>query len=91
MATKLGRMATYLEGLLTMGLFNNYVRLKLSFFNPPTPIYHASSRMTTRPLLHYVTPDTDNPLFHLFLFFEVEKKPKDMHPPMTHPPMFLSN
>ena len=68
---------------------HNYITLKLPFFDPPTPHHHASSRIITRPPLRYVTPDTDTPLYHLFLFFEVEKK--DTQPPMTHPPMFLSN
>ena len=38
--------------------------------------------MITISPLGYVTPDTDTPLYHLFLFLEIEKK--DMHPPMTH-------
>ena len=63
------------------GLFNNYVTLKLLFFDPPTPYHHALSRMITRPSLRYVTPDTDNPLCHLSLFFEVEKK--DTHSSTT--------
>ena len=71
--------------------FNNYVMLPS--FEPPIPYHHASSRMITRPTIHCVTPDIDTPppLYHLFLFLEVEKENKDMHPPMTHPPMFLSN
>ena len=40
--------------------------------------------------LRYIIPDTDPPLFNLFLFFEVGKENKDTHPLMTHPPMFLS-
>ena len=61
---------------------------KISLFHP---CHHASSRMITTPFLHYVTPDIVTPLYHLFLFFEVEKKPKVVILPMTHPPMFLSN
>ena len=63
-----------------LGLFNNYVTLKLPFLEPPTPHHHASSRMTTKPTLCYVMPDTDTPLYHLFLFFEVEKKPQRYAP-----------
>ena len=74
-----------------MGLFNNYVMLKLTFFDPPTPHHHALSQMITKPPLPYVTPDTYTSLYHLFLFFEVEKKNKDRHPLMTHLTMFLSN
>ena len=67
-----------LRHYLSMGPFNNYVTLKLPFFDQPTTRHHASSRMITRPLplLSYVTPDTDPSLYHLFLFLEVEKKPK---------------
>ena len=56
--------------------------LKLSFFKTPTPHHHASSRMITRTPLRYVTSDTDASLYHLFLFFEVEKKPQRYLP--TH-------
>ena len=63
------------------GLFSDY---------PPTPHHHTSSRMITRPPLRYVMPDTYPPFYHLFLFFDVEKK-QATHSPMTHPPMFLSN
>ena len=66
------------------------VTLKLPFFNPPNPNHYTSSCMITRTPLPYVTPDTDTILYHLFLFLEVEKNPKD-DTPMTHPPMFLSN
>lgn len=46
--------------------------------NPRTKLkkytsHHALSRLITRPLLHYVTPETDTPLYHLFHVFEVEK------------------
>ena len=64
--------------------------LKLSFLRPTHPHHHASSRVITRSPLRYVTPDTDTHLYYLFLFFEVEKN-KDTHPPMTHPPLLLSN
>ena len=79
-----------------MGLFNKYVTLKLPFFDQPTIRHHASSRRSQcpSPLLRYVPPDTDPPLYHLFLIFEVVKKQrydKDTHPPMIHPPMFLGN
>ena len=57
---------------LYWGLFNNYVTLKLPFFWTTHPHHHASSQMITKPPLCYVTPDTDTPLYHLFLFFEVE-------------------
>ena len=64
-------------------LFNNDVTLKLLFFDQPNPHHHASLRMITKPSLLYVTPDTNSPrLYHLFLFFEVEKKKK---------PRFLRN
>ena len=76
------------EQLNIKGSFKNYVTLKLPFFSPPTPHYHATSRMITRPHLRYVTPDTGTPplpaprpLHHLFLFFEIEKKAKIR----THP------
>ena len=37
---------------LTWTLFNNSVTLKLPFFNPPSPHYHASSRVIARtPLM----------------------------------------
>ena len=38
--------------------------------------------------LTQIPPST---LYHLFLFFDVEKKNKYTHPSMTHTPMFLSN
>ena len=47
--------------------------------------------MITRSHLRYVKPDTDTLFYHLFLFFEVEKNPRDTHPPATYPAMFLSN
>ena len=56
------------------GLFNNYITLKLRIFEPDTPNHQAPSRMITRLPFCYFTPDTDAPLYHLFLFFEVEKK-----------------
>ena len=37
----------------------NYVTLKLPFFDQPIPHHHALSRIITRSLLRYVTPDTD--------------------------------
>ena len=45
--------------------------------NPPPAITlrHEWSQDPS-PLLRYVTPDTDPSLYHLFLFFEVEKKTK---------------
>ena len=59
---------------------NNYVTLKLP------------SQMITRPPLRYVMPDTDPPFIIYFSFLKLKKKQnKDAHPPMTHPPMFLSN
>ena len=73
-----------------MGQFNNYVTLKLPFYDPPTT-------PPTISLLRYVTPVEDpTTLYHLFFFFEVEKKKKkqtnkDTHSPMIHPHMFLSN
>ena len=67
----------------------------LPSFEPTIPYHHASSRMITRPTIRCVTLDIDTPppppIYHLFLFLEVEKENKDMHPPMTYPPMFLSN
>ena len=65
-----------------MGLFNNYVTLKLPIFDPPTPHHHASSQMMTRPPLSYVTPDTHTPIYHLFLISEVEKESQRYAP--TH-------
>ena len=62
------------------GLFNNYVTQKFPFFDtptPPTPLPSPSRFITNghkTPPLRYVTPDTDTSLYHLFLFFEVEKK-----------------
>ena len=45
--------------------------LRLPFFDPPTPHHHAVR--PPRPPLRYLMPDTDISLYHLFLFFEVEK------------------
>ena len=84
-----------------MGQFNNYVTLKLPFYDPPTipptiTLRHEWSQ-NLFSLLRYVTPDADpTTLYHLFFFFEVEKKNnkqtnKDTHSPMIHPHMFLSN
>ena len=63
------------DTFLPWELFNNYVILKLSFFNPPHPYHHGSSRMITRPPSRYVTSDIDTPplLYQLFLFFQVKK------------------
>ena len=70
-----------------MGLFNNYVALKLPFFNPPTPHHHASSRMIE--WLRYVTPNTDTSLYHLFLLFEDEKKPKTRTRSLLYGDLFI--
>ena len=84
------------------GLPNNYITLKLPFFDlcpplPPLPSCFITNDNKTPP---YVTSRlTQIPfplLYHLFLFFflflRLEKQQnKDAHPPMTHPPMFLSN
>ena len=61
-----------------MGSFNKYAMLKLRFFDQSTIRHHASSRRSQylSPLLRYVTPDIDPPLYHLFLIFEVVKKTK---------------
>ena len=72
-----------------LGLFNNYVTLKLPFFNPPTPHHYASSRMIAK--LHLRHAWHIKPLYHLFLFFEVEKNPKINTRLMIDPPMLLSN
>ena len=45
--------------------------------------HHASSRVITRPHLRYVTPDTNNPLYYLFIFL-LKLKKKVTHPPTTH-------
>ena len=65
------------------GPFNNYVALKLTFFEPPTPHHHASSRMITRPPLRFVTPDTDTrlPFIICFSFLKLKRKTKIR----THP------
>ena len=69
-------------------LFNNYVTLKLPFFWPTHPHHHVSLRMITRPLLLLLHA------WHWYLSFIIYfslKKNEDTRPPMTHPPMFLSN
>ena len=66
-----------------MGMFNNYVTLKLPFFDQPTTRHHATSRMKP-PLLRYVTPDTDPPFIIYFCFLKL-KKNKDMKKMRTHP------
>ena len=72
------------------GLLKNYGTLKLFFFKPLTPYHYTSSQIITRP--PYVRHASHGyPRYHSFLFVEVEKKPKDMHTPITHPPMYLSN
>ena len=75
------------------GSFNNYVTLKLPLTNPPLPSPHhyASSRMITKPPLRYVMPDTNTLFIIYFSFLKLKKNPKDTHPPMTHPLMFLNN
>ena len=60
-------------------LFNNYVMLKLLILNSPTLHRNISSRMIVRRSLRYVTLDTDTAFYHLFLFVEDEKHPKDTH------------
>ena len=59
-----------------MGLFNNYVTLKLTFFNTPSPPHHASSCHAWHKY----------PFYHLFLFFEAEKSQRyaPTHNTSTH-------
>ena len=65
-----------------MGLFNNYVTLKLPFFETPTPHYHVSSRIdhktpfTLRQVWHGYTP------FIIYFSFLKLKKPQRYAP--TH-------
>ena len=61
-----------------MGPFNNYVTLKLPFFDQPTTCHHTSSQMITRLplLLRYFTPDTDPPFIIYSLFLKLKKKIK---------------
>ena len=54
-----------------MGMFNNYVTLKVPFFDQPTTRHHATSRMKP-PLLRYVTPDTDPPFIIYFCFLKLK-------------------
>ena len=54
------------------GPFNNYVTLKLSFFDLPTSHHHTSSWVIKRPSLSYVTPTQIRP-YHLFLFLKLKK------------------
>ena len=56
------------------GLFNNYVTLKLPLFWSLHPHHHASLRMITRPSCVTSRLTQISPLYHFFLFFEVEKK-----------------
>ena len=71
---------------LSKVLFNNYVTLKLPFFDPPIPHHHASSRMITRPHLRYVKFDTDAPFIIYFSFLNSKKTPKirTLHNTSTH-------
>ena len=78
----MGEVLSEERAFYNRGLFINCFTLKLPFFNTPTPHHHASSRMITKAPLHYVTPDTGTPLYHLFLVFEVEKNPQRYAP--TH-------
>ena len=72
------------------GLLKNYGTLKLFFFKPLTPYHYTSSQIITRP--PYGTSRlTRIPPVSFISLFEVEKKPKDMHILITHPPMYLSN
>ena len=48
------------------------------------------SRMTTRPVLHYVTPDTGIP-FIIYVSSLKLKKKDDTYPPMTHPLILSSH
>ena len=41
------------------GRFNDYVTLKLSFFDPPKPHYQALSPLFTRTLLRYLMLSTN--------------------------------
>ena len=80
------------DTFLPWELFNNYVILKLSFFNPPIltiTVHHEWSQdpLTLRHVWHRYSP---LPLSIISLFSSW-KKPKDTHPLMTHPSMFLSN
>ena len=75
------------------GLFNNYVTQKFPYFDPPPPsstitLHHEWSQDPP-----YVTSRlTQIPLFIIyFSSLKLKKNPKDTHPPMAHPPMFLSN
>ena len=60
-----------LRRYLSMGPSNNYVTLKLPFFDQPTTRHHATSRMKP-PLLRYVTPDTDPPFIIYFCFLKLK-------------------
>ena len=69
--------------------------LKLPFFDPPPTITPHHKRSQDPPTLRYVTSDTDPPPFIIYFSFlklkEKKSKNKGTHPPITHPPMFLSN
>ena len=80
------------------GLFNNYVTQKFPFFDtptPPTPLPSPSRFITNghkTPPPYVTSRLTQIPLFIIyFSSLKLKKNPKDTHPPMAHPPMFLSN
>ena len=72
------------------GLFNNYVALKFPFLTHSLPTIRLQHKWPQEP---YVTLRSTriSTLSFISLFFEVEKIPSDIHPPMIHPPIFLSS
>ena len=71
----------YYHGDIRDRSWNNYIKLKLPFFDPPTLHHQGSSRMITRPPLRYVTPDTDTHPLSIISFLKLKKKTKIR----THP------
>ena len=67
------------------GTFNNYVTQKLLFFDTPTLHHHASSRLITGTLLHYVTLLTQIPPFIIyFSFLKLKKRYAPTNDTSTH-------
>ena len=86
-ATDNGRRITE----FTLGSFNNYVTLKLPFFEPPTssPLHFITNDQKTPLTLRHACYRYLPPFIIYFSFLKLKKKKnKDTHPPMTYPSIF---